>query len=325
MLNTFLPASTKWHALSLSTIAIAGALSIAPTAEATEGGVGRPITGMQVLPLAGILPNQDGPLLSISSIYYQGSIDRSKSVPIAGKLAAGLDYHISYNLLTGLYVWKSQGRWTYGSSVSLPIQYTDIKATLSGPNNTFRKQDTSTQMADIMVSPIMADYHFSETSHMLFNVQVFAPTGSYDSNRLANAGQNTWTFIPNVAYTTIIPKHNIELTAVVGAEFYTRNKDTDYTNGTIGRIDALAIKRFGNGWGVGLNAGIIQQLEDDKGALADALGGNKGRSMGLGPVITYEKKIGKTSLSTSLRWVNEFNVSNRPEGNATQLSVTAQF
>ena len=299
------------------------------SAFATEGGLGRPITGMQILPLSGILPTEKGLTLSFSSVFYEGSLKGNREVPISGRtVSGGLDYHISYNVLNAVYVWGEQGRWTYGSAVGLPFQYTDIKASLNGPRRSFSGQDTSTNMADMTFSPLMADYHFSQLSHVLFNLQIYAPTGSYDKNQLANAGQNTWTFIPSVAYTTIFPESNIELSAVGAVEFYTRNDDTDYQNGTLVRVDALALKRFGqvgDGWGLGVNVGWIQQVEDDSGPTADRLDGFRGRAFGVGPILSYEKKVGSTHLVTSLRWVHEFDTDNRPEGDSAQLNVTAQF
>ncbi|MFM0528303.1 hypothetical protein PQR11_25380 [Paraburkholderia strydomiana] len=42
-------------------------------------------------------------------------------------------------------------------------------------------------------------------------------------------------------------------------------------------------------------------------------------------MVTWSGKIQKTSVSASLRWVNEFYTDNRPKGNAVQLSVNATF
>jgi hypothetical protein len=37
------------------------------------------------------------------------------------------------------------------------------------------------------------------------------------------------------------------------------------------------------------------------------------------------KGLGSLTLYNALRWVNEFNVSNRPKGNPLELSVNATF
>lgn len=311
---------------ALAASILGASILLASPLYAVEGGIGRSITGMQISPLNAALPSETGVIFSISSINYDGKISHSKNTALAGRIVGNVDYNISYNLLNAIYVWKGNEQWSFASSVGVPFQHTDITASLYGPHNTYRKGDRNTQLADIVFSPILASYHVNPLNHLLFGLTVFAPTGSYHKDRLANAGQNTWTFVPNIAYTMILPQDNIELTAVGALEFYTRNKDTDYRNGMIARMDAIALKRFGaSGWGAGLNIGWIEQLKDDKGPLASKLGGNRARSFGMGPIISYEQKIGGTTVSSSLRWVHEFDVKNRPKGNAFQLSFTAQF
>ncbi len=100
---------------------------IATTGHATEGGIGRPITGMQVTPYAGIVPPTDDWIFSISSIYYEGSLGKSKEIPIAGTVSAGLNYHVSYNLLNAVKTWGiTAGGWNFASSFGVPFQYTSV-------------------------------------------------------------------------------------------------------------------------------------------------------------------------------------------------------
>ena len=78
--------------------------------------------------------------------------------------------------------------------------------------------------------------------------------------------------------------------------------------------------------GVGAVFGLIEQTTKDEGALADRLNGFKGRSLGAGPIFTYDKKLSKTSgISASLRGIYEFDVKNRPEGEAYQFSLNYQY
>jgi hypothetical protein len=128
-----------------------------------------------------------------------------------------------------------------------------------------------------------------------------------------------------VAYTKLLPSQEIELSANYGVEFYTANNDTHYHNAPVSVLDLLALKRFESGWGVGVIGGWIQQLGDDTGGLAQLTGGANGHSVGVGPVVTWSGKLSNTPVSASLRWVNEFEVRNRPKGNAVELSVSATF
>jgi hypothetical protein len=293
---------------------------------ATEGGIGRPITGMQVQPMNGILPIQEGGVLTVSSIYYDGNIERTQDVPIAGQVTAGIDYKVSYNLINGIFVWNTHDQWSLATTVGIPVQYAKVDAYV----NNLGRGDDSTKIGDVIFSPLMMNYHFSPTAHALFGVSIYAPTGSYDTDRLSNAGQNTWTFIPNVAYTSIFPKINAELSTNLAYEFYTKNDATDYTSGDIFRLDVLGLKRFGElgGDGLGLGAvfGWIEQTTDDEGRLAERLNGFQGRALGAGPILTYDKKLSEsTAISASLRGVYEFDVKNRPEGDAYQLTINYQY
>ncbi|MGF6769730.1 hypothetical protein P3T18_002200 [Paraburkholderia sp. GAS199] len=296
-------------------------LALSQPALATEGGIGRPITGMQVTPYAGVVPPTSDWVVSASTIYYEGSLGASKSIPIAGTVTAGINVTAIYTIVSAIKTWGiTVGGWNFASVFGVPFQYTDISS-FHGilPN------DSNTQFADVFFAPVVAGYHLTKTDHVSFSVQIYAPTGAYSTTRLANAGQNTWTFTPTVAYTKLFPKESIELSLNYGINFYTPNNDTHYHNAPLSVLDLLALKRFASGWGVGVVGGYIQQLGGDSGGLADITGGDQGHSVGLGPVVTWSGKVQNTPLSASLRWVNEFNVSKRPKGNAVLLSVSATF
>jgi hypothetical protein len=77
-------------------------LSLSGSIHATESGVGCPLTGMQIAPYAGVVPPTDDWIFSITSIYYEGSLGKTKTIPIAGTISSGLDYHLSYNLVNAI-------------------------------------------------------------------------------------------------------------------------------------------------------------------------------------------------------------------------------
>ncbi|CAG4921431.1 SphA family protein [Paraburkholderia gardini] len=301
-------------------VGIAG-LSFAQQAHATEGGVGRPITGMQVMPYAGVVPPTSDWIVSLSTIYYQGSLGASKTLPVAGTITAGLNYQIVYSIANAVKTWGiTAGGWNFASSFGVPVQYTNASSF-----HGILPDDHATQFADIFFTPVVAGYHLTKTDHVALSVQIYAPTGAYNPNRLANAGQNTWTFTPTISYTKLFPAQEIELSANYGVEFYTTNSATNYHNAPLSVLDLLALKRFKGGWGVGVVGGWIQQLGDDTGGLASQTDGARGHSLGIGPIVTWSGAIDKTPVSASLRWVNEFEVQARPKGNAVLLSVSATF
>lgn len=297
------------------------AILIASNVHATEGGVGRPITGQQVTPYGGVVPSDAEWMTSFATIYYQGSLGKDKSIPVGRTIAAGLNYQVVYTIADVVRTWGvTAGGWNFASSAGIPVQYTNASSF-----HGILPDDHATGFADLFFTPVVAGYHLTQTDHVALSVQIYAPTGAYNPNRLANAGQNTWTFTPTIAYTKLLPAQNIELTANYGIELYTPNDKTGYHNAPVSVLDLLALKRFSNGWGVGVVGGWIQQLGDDTGALASALGGARSYSVGIGPMVTWSGKAHGTPVSASLRWVNEFAAKNRPSGNAIQFSVTAMF
>ncbi|RJG07883.1 transporter [Noviherbaspirillum cavernae] len=294
-------------------------------AHATEGGVGRPITGQQVFSNAGIVPPEPGWVAQFSSIYYKGDMGGNRAVPIVGNVGAGIDMKVSYNIANLTRVWGTgPGGWSYASAIGLPLQYTKVQTSLTTVRRDIGNSDDSTQFADMLFTPIAAGYHFSKTEHLSLSLPIYAPTGSYDPNRLANAGQNVWTFMPTVAYTRLDGKGG-EFSVLSALEFYTRNNDTDYKSGTLFRIDALWTVGLKNGWSVGAVGGWIEQISDDSSPLADRVGGFRGSAFGIGPVVNWGGKLGNLPGSFSARWVPDWTTDNRPKGNGFSLSFVLQF
>ena len=291
---------------------------------AVEGGLGRPISGMSIAPYAGVIPPEPGLAVATGETYYEGSIGTSRTVPIAGLLVANVDMKASFTPIALFYIWPTPTKeWNLASAVSFPLAWLEVQANLSGPLPV-RKTESTFGLFDLVFTPIVASYHFSQTDHLAFSFTFWAPTGSFEKGRLVNLSQNTWTFIPGVAYTKILPEDNIELTGIWQMEFDTEDHATHYQNGILSDLEVLAIKRFKNGLGIGFVESWIQQVNDDGGAPA-ALNGFAGRAFGIGPIVTYSTKLGKSHLDFSARWIHDFGVSNRVAGDGFNFSASLKF
>lgn len=301
--------------------------SASPALHAVEGGLGRPITGMQIAPFAGIVPPDPGFIWQLGYIYYSGELGGAVQAPIGGELALGLDVDLSLFTATGVYIWDTpKGRWNYASMLTVPWIVVDVSATAVAGNRIVDLEDDASDFFDLYFAPIIASYHVSEVEHWSFGLYVYAPTASYEVGRLANPGLNVWTVSPTVGYTKLFSKGTLEFSALSAVEFYSENEDTDYQNGEVFRLDLLGIKRFPNGWGVGLVGGWIEQISDDDGGLlTERLDGFKGHSLGLGPMVSYSHKSQAGEVDVSLRWVPEFDVKKRFEGDGVLLSVGLNF
>ncbi|WP_341248516.1 transporter [Cupriavidus pauculus] len=309
----------------------AGALLAPIAGHATEGALGRPVAGTSVSANAGVVPDQPVWIANFQEIYLDGSIGGSRPVPVGGRTTAGIDGKLSLTLATMMKVWDTgPGAWNFASAFTLPYIWTTARTNLvvTGPaGGSFSRgnSDRSSNLYDLYFSPIIAGYHFSKTSHMSLSFNIWAPTGQYDKNSLSNPGLNVWTFVPQVAFTHLMPAYGLEFNAVGALQFYTRNNDTNYHNAPLFTLDVMGVKKFGH-LGAGIVMGTVQQLGDDSGPTADRLNGFRGRDFSIGPIVTYDTKLGHHPLSMSLRWVPTVASKNRLDSTATvQATATLVF
>jgi hypothetical protein len=301
-------------------------VSFAPSAFAVEGGLGRPISGMQIAPYAGLVPPEPGLALVTGETYFDGSIGGGLSVPIAGLLVANVDMKAAFTPIGLLYIWPTPGKtWNFASVVNFPLVWLEVEANLSLGPFSVREKDSTFGLYDLAFTPIIASHHFSETDHLAFDFTFWAPTGDFKAGRLVNLSTNSWTFIPGVAYTKIIPQGNIELTGIWDMEFDTGDPATNYDNGIISDLEGLVIKRFKNGFGIGFVESWIQQITDDGGSAPAVLRGFRGRAFGIGPIVTYSTKIGKSHLDFNARWIHDFDVSKRVAGEGFNFTASLKF
>ncbi len=80
----------------------------------------------------------------------------------------------------------------------------------------------------------------------------------------------------------------------------------------------------GGSIGVGANFFHYQQLEGDSGS-GPTLGSFKGRTIGIGPVLSYITKVWQHDLAAELKWLPEIDVGNRLEGDSIWFKLAMAF
>jgi hypothetical protein len=291
----------------------------------SEGALGRPISGAAITPYAGLVPPEPGFAVTIGEAYYDGSI--GGAVPIGNfNINLGIKMIASFTPIAISYIWPTTSKeWNFASAVSFPLCYVEVEANVTLGRFSGRKTDHDFGLFDLAFTPIVASYHISKTDHVAFSITVWAPTGDYDPNRLATLSLNNWTVIPGIAYTKIFPKQNIELTGIWQLQFYTENPATNYLNGVLSDLEAMVIKRFKCGAGIGVIGSWLEQVNDDTGPTADRFHGFRGRAFGVGPIVTYTTKIGKSLLDLNARFIPEFGNEKRVQGNLFQFAATWKY
>src|SRR6516162_4384449 len=134
-------------------------VSFAPSALAVEGGMQRPISGMQIAPFAGVIPPEPGFDVVVSEIYYSGSIGGAANVPIAGLLVANVDVKASFTPITLLYIWPTPTKgWNFASAVGFPLAWVQGQASVSLGPLSVRKKDSVFGLYDLVfthLSPVI--------------------------------------------------------------------------------------------------------------------------------------------------------------------------
>jgi hypothetical protein len=261
--------------------------------------------------------------------YYGGSAGGERTIPIGIRLVADLDVNIyadslvlSYGTPFGILDGK------FAVAAMLPYVWCDVSAKVSGPLGTRAQHDTAEGLGDMMLIPFWLNWSKGDFKWDV-RLDVYAPTGDYDKNALANVGLNYWTFEPAVYFNYLSKKIGLEVTALAGLSFNTENEDVDYQSGDIFHIDLTVAEHlplFDYGFiGLGVNAFYWEQFTGDSGTGA-VLGSFEGRTQGVGPVLSYISPpiCGQTILA-EVKWLPELDVKNRLSGDYVYFKLVWAF
>jgi len=308
----------------------AGALVIAlvcgyaRVAPAAEGGVTHIIPGSAAT-LIDLPPNRPGWVVEGIYLNYQGDASADKSFPIAGTIAAGLSAESNAVLLGTFYTFESNVLGAHFSVGGfLPYISVDVTADLATPLGTVRRKDSASGLGDVTLIPAMLAWKEESWQYSAF-LSIYAPTGQYEKGRLANPGLNYWTFDPTVGVSYNNEKTGLNAALYAGIGFNTENNATGYSSGSLLHFDGSVQQLLPVGpgiLGIGAEAFYIEQVTADSGG---NLGDFKGRTAGIGPVLTYILPRGTETLVAELRWLPETSVKNRLEGDYIWLKVVYQF
>jgi hypothetical protein len=298
------------------------AILIPFSAHAEEGGSGHYLPG-GAASFIDTLPGKPGLAVANFFNFYDGSASTSRQLPFGGLLTAGLDATAYSDTVVALYQTplKLLGGY-YAVGVAIPYVWMRAKGEVqvTGPRGvtvTHTVRDKANGIGDITLYPFMLGWT-GLNGDLKYDVRlgIYAPTGDYDKGKLANLGKNYWTFEPAVSLSYISSKIGLEMSAFAGMDFNTKNHKTDYRSGTQFHLDftvAEHLPLFGGIIGLGANAFYYQQITGDSGSGA-SLGDFKGRTLGIGPVLSYATKIWKKDLVAEVKWLPDIEVKKRPKG-----------
>lgn len=297
-----------------------------PVSMAAEGGTTHDLPGGTAT-LIDLAPTQPGWVVQPIYFHYSGKASASGAIPVAGTLALSLEADSDALLLGGLYTFaQSLLGARYSAGTYLPYVWISADATLDTPLGKVRRRDRTSGVGDMILIPAMLAW---ESGFWQFNalLPVYAPTGEFQTGRLANPGLNYWTFTPTLGTSYNNDKTGFNAALHGSVSLNTENGDTDYRSGSLVHLEASVqqLLPVGPGFlGVGTEAFYLEQVTADGGSGA-RLGEFKGRTAGIGPVLSYLLPRGKETLVAELRWLPELDVSRRLKGDYVWLKLAYQF
>ncbi|HZU65203.1 MAG TPA: transporter [Novosphingobium sp.] len=183
--------------------------------------------------------------------------------------------------------------------------------------------DRRSGIGDMTLTPLILGWH-GKSLHAVAALDIYAPTGAYSQNRLANIGRNAWAAEPVLAL-AYYPKGGFTVDVKLMYDFNGTNRQgninplnptgADYRSGQEFHADFAVGQQVGKVQ-LGVSGYVYRQTTGDKVANAaaqatlDALGGLKGKAFALGP--SAHLNLGKVMLIGTYQ--HEFQADYRPQG-----------
>jgi hypothetical protein len=290
-------------------------LCMASQAHATENG---PTTPFGVYDFgAGLTPQATDGLgtVGIRTSYY--SSKRNNNAQGDSSLD---DFRLTVKTTALAYLRMSSTQWLGGNigfGAVVPFLDMDARFSVATPVGKLGLSGQAAELGDIQIQPLIVQWH-TPSVHTNLSLQIQAPTGDYDKNRLVNPGSNHWTYGPTLGV-TYISQGGFELSSNLELDINTRNNATNYRSGIEYKQEFAAGQRLG-AYTLGLGGYWYQQISDDSSPGLSS--GNRAKALAIGPAISFFEP-GKP-----LFWLHaykEFNVANRSAGYTVAARVAYSF
>jgi len=300
-----------------------------PRVWAAEFGTGLYLLGYQSS-LAGYMP-APGFYLRNDFYVYQGN---AQIMPFARRVEVDLRSRWITDLIAGSYVTRLK---IFGANYAVGLVWSSATNSFLKGNLQFdtrfprlnrfldrrfggSEEGDYTGVGDLVVTPISLGWHLSQFHIMAFG-NLYAPVGSYNSDRRLNTGLNRWALEPNLAVTWLQPKYGQEVSLSLGYTVNFENPATQYRTGNEFHLEYYLGQHLPMGFALGLAGYIYQQVTADTGSGA-ALGAFHGQTIALGPCLTFNGKIAGHDIGLNARYYNELKVVNRFNGQAFFLTLS---
>ena len=207
------------------------ALAIVIAARGEEGGSGHYAPG-SFASFIDALPGEPSIGAFNYFTYYNGSGDINRRFPIAGQIALNVDgpptriasAHSGSRHLRSLA--PIMPRESHSRSSGRTSMRSDATRRSHGESERFGQRPRRHR-----VLAGGAELDRERDLHVNFFGGIYAPSGEFKQNRLANQGLGYWTFEPGVLVSYLGTKNGFEASTYIGYDFNTKNTTADYQSG----------------------------------------------------------------------------------------------
>jgi hypothetical protein len=203
----------------------------------------------------------------------------------------------------------------WGMDLIVPFGYMDWKA--GGPGTT---SESWAGIGDIQFEPVLLSWHF-EQFDLAAGYAVWAPTGDFSPNRPDLISKGFWSHMLTVGGTYYFDQDKTwALSLLSRYEFCHEQDQTNIEPGEVWTLEWGLSKTLREGLDVGLTGYYQKQTTSDDGVGASTLLDDK---LGIGAEVSaFWPNLG---AFTSLRYVHEFDATERPEGDLVTFTFTKPF
>ncbi|WP_299019795.1 transporter [uncultured Photobacterium sp.] len=275
-------------------------------------------------------PPSESLVVKVFTSHHEGRISgNGHSVPVGRYTATDVDIEsqrlaITVNWNPG---WEIAENWTYALGMSLPYILQQVTATVGSESLGVRETHKDSGAGDTLLSPVLLSYAINRIWWGDVRFNIYAPTGRYDAESLANTGSNYWTFEPVVGLIHVEPAVGREFSVFSSVTFNTKNRDTDYHSGAQLHLESTYVQYailFGGFTGIGVSGYLFHQLSGDSGIGANQ-GEFKSHGTGFGPVISYRSWWGDSEIMAELKWLSSVENTRSPDGDTFSLKFSMAY
>jgi len=182
------------------------------------------------------------------------------------------------------------------------------------------QKGTTRTLGNLSLKPLIVGVYNQKKTffQQIAPLDIDIPSGSWQSNRLANAAVHYYSWQPNYGWTWL-PSASIEIGGTVSAAINWRNRDTDYRSGWSMHYEQLVAVSFAEKWQLGLQGFYFRQIRDDRQGGTIVLDGYRVQGAAWGPQLRYDFTPG---MAVAIKYQQEFSSRNRSQGERFWLQVT---